>query len=422
MSNSKVIKEYLLKNPINRSESNCYQSAAKHFGVDSEVIRRIWRRLREEGLVEKSGNLLKIDTGGKIATIEIHTTERVISLEDLIRVANIDTEEWSITRWECNKWEVGAKQDDGTIVTKPLFQVKAKLEKRKLDSDLGKQKDFLIKEMKQFAPIYEQKDYGDVKGDCLLEISLFDVHFGKLAHREETGEDYDLKIAEKRFKKALAELLKRTNLALVSRIFFPIGNDLVHVDNLVSTTTAGTPQDTDTRFHKIVKTVRRVLIETIDQLSQIAPVDIVIIPGNHDTTATFFVGEILDAWYNNNPNVTIDNAVKLRKYYKFGKNGFQLTHGDREKQADLGLLFATEEPKLWAETKFRFCQLGHFHKSKKISYVSVDTFQGFQIQIMPSLSGTDAWHAGKGYNSLKQAKAFLYHPEEGLIGEYTYTT
>ncbi len=422
MIKNREIKEYLLKNPVDRSKNNCYAKAANHFGVPTETIRRIYRRLRESGLVENEATKSQFVAKGDITEITSLVKERIVTLEDLIRVCNIDTEEWNIVRWECNKWEVGAKLDDGTITVEPLFQVKAKLERRKLDTDLGKQKELIISELKKHAPIYEAIDYNQEQDrESLLEISLFDIHFGKLAHKNETGEDYDLKIAEKRFKTALRELLKRVNLKLVRKILFPVGNDLVHVDNIVNTTFAGTPQDADTRFHKIVTTVKRVLIETIDELSLIAPVDVLIVPGNHDTTVTFLIGEILDAWYSKNPNVSVNNAPKLRKYYKYGKNGFQFTHGDREKHLDLGLIFATEQPILWAGTKYRFCQLGHFHKQKKTNFVSVDTHPGFQIQIMPSLSGTDAWHAGKGYASLKQAKAFLFHPEEGLIAEYTYT-
>lgn len=418
--NTQKIKEFLLSNPIDRSKPNPYRDAAVKFGVDSEVIRRIWRRLREQGLVESSKKRT-LQAGSESANLIVRTKERVVTLDDLVRVAEIDVSQWEIERWECNKWEVGAVDDNGEIVTEPLYQVKAKLKKRNLDTDLVKQKELILKELKKHAPQYKPFDFSKVKGNKLLEISLFDCHFGKLAHRNESGDDYDLKIAEQRFKKAIEELISRVNIDTVSRILFPVGNDLIHVDNIISTTFNGTPQDSDTRFHKIFTTVKRVIIEAIDRLSLIAPVDVVVIPGNHDTTVTFLLGEVLDAWYNNNKQVTVNNAPKLRKYYKFGKNGFQFTHGDREKHADLGLIFATEESKLWADTKYRFCQLGHYHKQKKTNYVSVDTFQGFQMQIIPSLSANDAWHEGKGYNSLKQAKAFLFDPEEGLIAEYTYT-
>jgi hypothetical protein len=51
----------------------------------------------------------------------------------------------------------------------------------------------------------------------------------------------------------------------------------------------------------------------------------------------------------------------------------------------------------------------------------VDDQRGVQIQILPSLSGTDYWHYKKGYLSNKQAKAFLYDLEKGEIANYTYT-
>jgi hypothetical protein len=145
------------------------------------------------------------------------------------------------------------------------------------------------------------------------------------------------------------------------------------------------------------------------------------VSGNHDPESMFMIGEILDAYYHNNSSVNVDNSAKQRKYYQYGKCGFQYTHGNDENHKDLGLIFATEQSELWANTEFRFSKLGHFHKNKKLNYISVDEYQGFQVQILPSLSGTDAYHASKGYMSKKQAKGFLYHKEKGQIAEYTHT-
>jgi hypothetical protein len=171
----------------------------------------------------------------------------------------------------------------------------------------------------------------------------------------------------------------------------------------------------------MLKVARRIVVETIDELSLIAPVDVIVIPGNHDATVSLMLGEILDAFYHNNENVNINNSPRSRKYYEYGKTSIQFTHGNEESHHDLGLIFANEQPELWAKTKFRFCQLGHFHKNKKINYVSVDEFQGFQVQVLPTLSSPTAWADKKGYSSLKQAKAFLFDKKEGLIGEFTTT-
>jgi hypothetical protein len=216
------------------------------------------------------------------------------------------------------------------------------------------------------------------------------------------------------------DLVSRVNINSVDKILLPIGNDLFQSDNKNDTTTAGTALDTDGRFFKMVKVVRRILVETIDSLVLHAPVDIVIVPGNHDYHSSLWIGEVLDAFYHNNPFVNIDIEPKGRKYYQYFKNGFQLTHGNEENHKDLGLLFASEAKKIWYDTEFHFCQLGHTHKSKKIEFVSSDEYQGFQIQVLPSLCGPDAWHTKKGYRSQKSCKSFLFHKNNGKIGEFTY--
>jgi hypothetical protein len=445
------ILQYIKVHPINEGSRGCYNEVAQRFGKTAEEIRRIYRTLRERGqVVAGSVNYMHVE-GTKIpkSTLTTATTsessfredvnsgsadlititnKRIKTLEDLIEICEIDLETWSIVSWECNKWEVGAKNKEKEIVVSPLFQVKAKLSRRKVDTDLKMQKEVLIEELKAYAPKYDPYIISRITegitkptGHRLLEIGIFDPHFGKLSWREEAGEDYDIKIAEKRVKQAIKELLAEIDLTTIERILLPLGNDMINVDNSSNTTYAGTPQSTDVRFPKIVKVVRRVLVEIITDLSLIAPVDVVMVPGNHDTTVSFMIGEILDAFFHANSRVNIDNVPLPRKYYKYGVNGFQFTHGNEEKHQDLGLIFATQQPQLWASTKFHYGQLGHYHKNKKVNYVDVDEFQGFQIQIIPSLSGSDAWHFKKGYHSHHQAKAFVFDKEEGPKGEYTST-
>lgn len=444
--------DHLIENPIERGEAGCYARVAEIFGVNAEKIRRIYRTLREIGLVpndpvetssghKSNDRQFKENVRTGQADVSFITGKRIKTLNDLLEACEVDANEWEVVTWECNKWEVGRKdrsidwsskngvgtgkvKDTGKIFVEPLFQVKAKLARRKIENDLVKQKNVLLAELKKYSPTVKTvaTDTFIKYKSNLLEICIFDPHFGKLAWREETDEDYDLKIAEKRVKEAVADLLTRINLDTVKRILLPIGNDLINIDNRNNTTFAGTPQDSDCRYMKIIKAVKRILVDIIDNLSSIAPVDVIVVPGNHDTTSSFMMGEILEAFYHNNDRVFIDNAPKLRKYYQFGQNSIQFTHGNEEKHESLLAIFATEQPKLWAATKFRFAQLGHFHKNKKLIHASVDEHQGFQIQILPSLSGTDFWHKSKGYSSLKQAKAFLFDPEKGQVGEFTTTS
>ncbi len=62
---------------------------------------------------------------------------------------------------------------------------------------------------------------------------------------------------------------------------------MINIDSPANTTTGGTPQSVDNRFPKIITVVKNLLIKTIDELSLIAPVDILVIPGNHDRDTMF---------------------------------------------------------------------------------------------------------------------------------------
>jgi len=426
---------------LNGKGERSWNYLAKQYGFGTgESARGTWKSYRKlNEIVEKQqvnnyiatlqDRVISLEEDLKTSKAELvyRSKDEIKTLEELIQRTNIDLKKWNIVRWRQNYW--GNLND-------PHWQVRAELEPRVLDKDPQLQKEFLLNEIKAYQKESSlnlfgtagEFDYSDLseflglpKREYLLEISIPDLHIGKLAWGLESGEDYDTKIACDRFKAAVNNLLKRTPVSSIAKIVLPIGNDLIHIDNAENQTTAGTQVDADSRFAKIVKTAKALLVEIIDELKQIAPVEVIIVRGNHDSTTTFLLGEVIEAWFHADPLVKVDNSPKWRKYYQYGQVGVQLTHGEKENHQELGLIFATEEPQLWADTKYRFCKLGHFHKTKKMNYVSVDNHQGFQIEILPSLSAADEWHSAKGYISNPQAKAFLYHKEEGEIAEYTYT-
>lgn len=414
--NQNLVEE--LKKLLPQKESIRFYS--ERLNVQETIVKQLLKEIRikqmnefvKEGVSEFQNILLKFteDVVKGEAEVVFNSPNEIKTLDELIEKCNIDVKKWDITKYVQNYWG-----NEG----RPQWQVKAWLSIKK--EDLKSQKEILLKELREINPVKSfttNKSYGK---NLAYEINIPDIHFGKLSWDEEVGETYNLKIAEKRFRNAVEELLSNINISEIEKIIFPVGNDMLNIDSRRNETFAGTRQDSDSRFYKIVKVVKKVVIDTINSLSLIAPVDVIVISGNHDTESMFMLGEILESYYHNIENVNIDNSPKQRKYYSYGKNGFQYTHGNEEKHSELGMIFATEEAKLWAATEYRFCKLGHFHKNKKIQYVSIDDYTGFQVQILPSLSGADAWHNSKGYMSNKQAKGFLYHKEKGQIGEFTYS-
>jgi len=387
---------------------------AKRLRISELEVEKLLKQLRyREPLNEDEESLIhNIDKGTLRATKLVSIEPR--TPEEIIKIHNIDPKKWKLSQF----WSKQKK--DKWLISALFTAIKA-------SEDVDKQKDIILEEIRDYVTNNKQRAYiptnkNTSREGFLYEISLFDLHFGKLAHSEEVGQGYDLKIAAKRADYAVDDLLNRIDIKRIDRILFPIGNDLLNVDNNFRTTTGGTPQDCDTRFHKMVKTTVRVMIDQINKLSSIAPVDIPVVVGNHDTITSFMVGEILDAYYHANSNIIVNNLASRRKYYQYFENGFQFTHGNEEKLTELGMIFAAEQKKLWADTSYRFCQIGHFHKEKQVQYLTKDSFQGFQVEILPSLSGPDAWHNTKGYISNNSAKAFLYHKREGEIGAFTHTS
>jgi hypothetical protein len=251
----------------------------------------------------------------------------------------------------------------------------------------------------------------------MLEVSLFDAHFGKLAWPNETsGVPYDLKVAQTMFMRAIDKLIERARHYKYELILFPIGNDLLHANDVDSKTVHGTVVDSEGRFQKTYWTVRKTLTEAIEKLKELGPVKVVTCMGNHDKTAVWTLADSLECWFHSDPSVTFDNSPMYRKYQEWGRVGLLFTHGDLGHREDYPLLFATEQPELFGRTKFREVHTGHLHTTKN------QEFHGVRVRILGALTPADEWHSSNGYvGNLRTAEAFVWSKEEGLIATFTYT-
>ncbi len=251
----------------------------------------------------------------------------------------------------------------------------------------------------------------------LFEPSIYDLHVGKLAWGNETGWDnYDSRMAEQAHDEALEALIRRSASHPISRVLYVVGNDLLHSDTKAGTTTGGTPLDTDSRYHKVFSIVRKMTVRAIDRLAEIAPVDAVLVPGNHDTLAVWHLGDSLECWYRNAKHVTIENTPRMRKYYQHGRVMLLLTHGNRGKLDQYPLLMATEQRAMWGATHFREAHTGDKHGTKVLEV------KGVKVRTLPSLSAADAWHSEFQFvGNSRSAEAFVWDKGEGLIAQAHYT-
>jgi len=166
---------------------------------------------------------------------------------------------------------------------------------------------------------------------------------------------------------------------------------------------------------------------------EVAPVDIIVIPGNHDFQRSFYLGDSLESLYRNHPYVFVNNEAIPHKFYEYGKSLIGFTHGNSKDVSieRLKMMMQNMEKKAWARTDFHEWHLGDIHhkkiikaqtelvqlesKFKKGQMVEEDV-QGLVIRFMRSISGDDGWHTGKGFlGSIKGAEAYIYNKNEGPI-------
>jgi len=442
----KVVSEIIKENQhLNNSEiAKLLVEKFKQFkNSQTDSLRRYVSKIRKkEKLVQSTPLTINPDSPftfkqeGKTAQAQGISDVRVQSLEDLVAFFKIDLNIWKVKKWECSVYESHTKMRhydqeqqakagyfriDDTHKVVPLYRVWALLEENRPLILLNDIKSEMMAELKAFAPKYPKISYSkDKDKKYLFELDIFDLHFGKLTWDEETGDNYDIKIARELFMTCLNQLIEQAKNYPVERIVFPIGNDFFNVDNIAETTVHNTPQDEDTRWKKTFVRGRQLIIEAIDTLRTIAPVDVLVIPGNHDFTRSFYLGDAVECWYHKCPDITVNNGAKVRKYYRYGKCLIGYTHGSEEKFQELPYIMANEEPQLWAETAYREWHLGDKHHRREIKWVSTEEYKGATVRFMRSLTSTDAWHYGKGYiSSLRAGEGFIWDKNNGLVCEFS---
>lgn len=392
--------------------------------------------------------LLSFDGKGETQQLDFGSNIDIRTEAELLAVMNVDTTVWEVVQIKGGKWsnvmkppattvwvegKKGRKvpmwvRDSAKPLRTPLYRIEVTLKRKSQLISIKEQIEQLVEESRKRFPQRPRQAPTSAGDGTLLEISISDLHVGKLAWGAETDYgNYDSKIAEQRHDEAIERLLARTGHHNFERILLVIGNDLMHSDNKAGTTTKGTQLDNDGRYHKTFLRVSQMTIRTIERLRQIAPVTVLIVPGNHDTLSIWHLGHALDLLYTGKAeDVEIRNEPTPRKYYQHGVNMLMFAHGNKGKLRDYPQLMAREQPQMWANTKFREAHTGDKHTEREYRQsdwrTTGDEFYGVKVRIIPALCEPDAWHSEEFYvgNQLV-AQAFVWHREQGLVNIAYYT-
>jgi hypothetical protein len=324
------------------------------------------------------------------------TSNRAFSDDEMAEMFGVDMSLWKVTKRVTNVW--------GAQTQTKLWWAPIEL------NHVAQNWDAMLEDFQVRSLAGKSKLSGNHKHQELFEICLFDAHIGMAAWGQETGEDYDLDIGMSRLYNAFQDLLDRAPQG--SKILLILGNDLFHFDNLIDgkggATHRGTPQDVDSRWQKLFVRTCATVCEMIEDALENHDVDVVVVPGNHDTQTSYYCGEYVSAYFRNHEGFRIDNSPSQRKYYHFGNVNLGFTHGHEEKIKDLFRLMAEECNEYWSDTHWREWHRGHVHQEE----CSEDGTM--RIRTMPAITGRDAWHDQKGYAGLAGARAFLWTRYDGI--------
>jgi hypothetical protein len=359
-----------------------------------------------------------------------------MSEAELVEHFKIDTLRWRIKQIEYGNSQ-GYRKDrqvewvvrDGKVITADvhdsgkmlivnLVSVRVLLVEKTEEIKARNEVELIKHEALTYAPKYKAIKHPKMKGGYLYEIAIPDLQLGRLVQEDEAGTASSPDLYVTKAGQAINELLDIPYQ--IERILFPIGNDFFNSNTAEMMTAHGTKQQDDVRWQRTYKLGKRMIIQAIETMTTIAPVDVVIIKGNHDEERIFYFGDTLESWFHNNPNVTVDNRPLGRKYYSYGNVLLGLAHGYYEHDNKLDALMAHKVPDLWAKSVYREWHLGDKHH-KKDTLIKTDEFEnGVMVRIFRSLADPSVWEFDKGFDgSLHAAEGLLWHKEKGLKAQFT---
>lgn len=360
--------------------------------------------------------------------------------------SGVNMEVWDIDKFDItgNIWTVNGKFGTGNnqrFEEAVNGQIKIKINYIRIAPDNRDEfKESLLSDIRSLSRRTKVRKF-KVNGKYLLLVDISDHHLGRLSWGAETGDSYDIKIATERFISAVSYFYDEVQYVSkkhpIEKIIFVVGNDYFNYDypKPYPQTSNGTHQESDIRYQKMFSIGTGLVVGQIEKMSELAPVEIYIIPGNHDEFLSFHLGEVLNARFWNNENINVFNSPKKRKYLTYGNTLLGFGHHQFESFEKMYANMSLEEPKLWANSVYKYFYTGHKHhketmikliqneqiiinkevKFPKTPILISEDLNGVLFDRLSSLTSNDYYESTRGFIHIKGAESFLFSKEFGKV-------
>lgn len=256
----------------------------------------------------------------------------------------------------------------------------------------------------------------DFQCDVIPWIQIGDAHLGMLAHANEVGENFDLKIAEQELCAAIGILIDE--LPSCERLVINDLGDFTHYENFEGETQASRHRlDCDTRFPKMIKVYSRVMRFIVEKaLSKAKFVDVIVNQGNHSRTNDIWMAELLRVAYGHTGRVNVLNNDSVFIAYRMGNTLVMTHHSDKCKPSQLAHVMTNDYRKDYGETEFHYVDVGHVHHG-----MVMKEHPGIFVESFNHLAALDKWAHDAGYRNRKSITVVLRSKQYGEQGRRVLT-
>lgn len=252
--------------------------------------------------------------------------------------------------------------------------------------------------------------------DIIPWFQIGDAHLGMMAIESQVGHGFDLEMAERELKFAMASLIAQSQPS--ERCVINDLGDGVHFENEAAVTAhSGHALDASAPLFDVAQCYIECMTFIIETaLTRHKNVDVIINQGNHSRTLDFVNAASLRKLYGNNPRVTVLDNRSVFIPYRMGNTFVLCHHTDKCKPGALAGVMANDFAQDWGETFYHYMDGGHVHHGQAKKEANGALYESWN-QMAPS----DKYAHDGGWRSRQMLTCVLRSKTYGEKGRITVT-